>query len=359
MNLHAQLENGLYRVKNFKTERYVYVLDNTGSINYSTTSADMGAMELWKDLDRCVDHPGSIIQVVNVAENKYNLKSQGTSVWDIIQHNVMIYPSTGGTYQIYASQGSLGKYLSDEETTDVPDGQMGTTNKGDYRKWVAVPMDNEENYFGVRPILTNGEKYYKTFYADFRFSLLGEGMKAYKVTEVYKHIACIEEITDGVIPAQAPVMLECGSSNCADNKLALSVRDNQSLQGTNLLKGVFFNNPYRPRSKDARTANDPATMRVLGLTKEGKIGFVTSTESYIEANSAYLSVPEGTPAELILMSREELDAYKTTDGIMDIEQKTADKAIYNLSGIKVADSLNELQQLPAGVYVVNGKKVIR
>ena len=37
--------DGYYRVHNKKTSRYIYVLDNTGSINVQTASADMGAIE--------------------------------------------------------------------------------------------------------------------------------------------------------------------------------------------------------------------------------------------------------------------------------------------------------------------------
>ena len=359
LNVSAQIKDGLYRVKNYKTDRYVYVLDNTGSINYSTTSADMGALELWKDLDRCIDNPASIIRVVNVGDNRYDLQSQGTGVYDMISHYVMIYPYGDGTYQLYASQGSLGKYLSDEETTNVPDGQLGTTNKEEYRRWVPVPMDNETNYFGVRPTLKSGEKYYKTFYADFRFKMLGEGMKAYTIKEIYKHIVAIEEVTDEIIPANTPILLECSSSEARDNKLELYVGDKSKLNRTNLLKGVYFNNPYRPKSKDARTAYNANTMRVLGLTEKGEIGFVTSTEQYVAANSAYLSVPEGTVSELIFMSPEELDKYKLEDGIMDIHAGATSKAVYTLSGLKVAGKADDLNSLPSGVYVVNGKKVIR
>ena len=359
LSINAQIKNGLYRVKNYKTERYVYVLDNTGSINYSTTSADMGAMELWKDLDRCIDNPASIIQVVNVGNNNYDLQSQGTGVHDIISHYVTIYPYGDGTYQLYASNGSLGKYLSDEETTNVPDGQLGTTNKGEYRRWLPIPMDTESNYFGLRPSLQCGSKFYQTFYADFRIKTLGEGMKAYTVKEIYKHIVAIEEITDEVIPANTPVLIECSSNQAGDNKLELFVRDKSQLGRTNLLKGVYFNNPYRPKSKDARTAYNGNTMRVLGLTENGEIGFVMSSDPYIAANSAYLQVPEGTASELVFMSPEELEKYKLESGIIGVSGVSVAKAVYTLSGLKVAEKVEDLHTLPAGIYIVNGKKVIR
>lgn len=40
--------DGYYRVKNVGSERYITVRDNRGSVNVGTTSADMGAVELYK-----------------------------------------------------------------------------------------------------------------------------------------------------------------------------------------------------------------------------------------------------------------------------------------------------------------------
>ena len=142
---YAQLQNGFYRVHNYATERYVYVYDNTGKINISTASADMGAIQLWKNHNRTLSDPASIIYIEDKGGNMYNLHSQGTSVHEIIGYNVMVYPK-GDTYQLYASNGSIGKYLADDETSNVQDGQLGTIAKGDYRKWVATPVNLEDNF---------------------------------------------------------------------------------------------------------------------------------------------------------------------------------------------------------------------
>ena len=88
----AQLKNGFYRVHNYATNRYVYVYDNTGKINVSTTSADMGAIQLWKDHNRTISDPASVIYVENKNNNVYNLHSQGTSVYEIIGYHVINYP---------------------------------------------------------------------------------------------------------------------------------------------------------------------------------------------------------------------------------------------------------------------------
>ena len=350
---YAQLEKGFYRVHNYKTERYVYVYDNTGKINISTTSADMGAIQLWKDHSRTISDPASVIYVEPKGNNKYNLHSQGTSVVEIIGYHVMIY-AKGDSYQLYAE----GKYLADEETTNVPDGQLGTVNKGDYRKWVAVPVDQDANYFGIAPNFTIGNTYYEPFFADFAFSFANEGMKAYYVSETYKHIAVIKEIKDEFIAANTPVIIGCGSNEPSSNKLNLFTNKGNQIND-NMLKGVYFNNARRPKSKDARTKYDANTMRVLGTTAEGKLGFVISKDEYLAANEAYLSVPADSPEEFVLMTEEELAAYKETEqgqSISTIKTGNNTKGVFSVTGVKVADKIDG--SFPKGIYIVDGKKII-
>lgn len=352
--VNAQLEKGYYRVHNYKTERYVYVYDNTGKINISTTSADMGAIQLWKEHNRTISDPASIIYVEPKGNNKYNLHSQGTSVVEIIGYHVMIY-AKGDSYQLYAE----GKYLADEETTNVPDGQLGTVNKGDYRKWVATPVNLEDNFFGIKPNINIDNTYYEPFFADFAFSFANEGMKTYYVSETYKHIAVIKEIKDEIVAANTPVIIECESDEPSSNKLNLYINQGNKIN-SNMLKGVYFNNKRRPKSKDARTKYDANTMRVLGITSEGKLGFVVSNEEYLAANEAYLSVPVDSPEEFVLMTEEELAAYKENEQGQSINSVKTDhdvKGVFSITGLKVADKIEE--SLPKGIYIVNGKKIIK
>ena len=43
---------GYYRVQNKVTERYIRVIDNRGSVNLSTTDADLGALETKKYFEK-------------------------------------------------------------------------------------------------------------------------------------------------------------------------------------------------------------------------------------------------------------------------------------------------------------------
>ena len=313
--LYAQIGNGFYRVHNVGTKRYAYVYDNTGGINISTTSADMGAIQLWKDHNRTISDPASVIYIENQGGTVYNLKSQGTSVHEIIGYYVNIYPK-GDAYQLYASSGGLTKYLADDEEANVPDGQLGTISKGDYRKWIVTPIDTETNYFGVCPNQIVGNKKYKAFFADFGFSFVNQGMKAYYISEIYKHIAVIKEIKENIVAANTPVIIECVSDAANGNKLNLHYTGGVT-PTDNLLKGVYFNNERRPKSPAARTKYDGNTMRILGVTSEGKLGLVTSTEQYLAANESYLVVPTDSPAELTIMTEEELAAYKNSENSGD------------------------------------------
>ena len=299
-------------MKNLATSRYIYVYDNTGKINISTTSADMGAIELHKDPDRRFSDPGSIIYVKYIYEKegikKYDLTSQGTGVHQIIGYYVQIFENPDLTYYVYAE----GFYLCDNETSSREFGFLGTDRKGDYRKWVASKLNDTDNYFGLAPTIELNGKYYQPFYAAFPFTL-SEGMKAYYISKVLPSAAILSEIT-GTVPASTPVLIECSSANTESNKLTLQMENATAISG-NQLKGVYFNNPDRQKSKDARTAYDPSTMRVLTV-KDGKLVYATDNSlDYLPANQSYLKVPAGTAETLTVMTEEEYQASALATGI--------------------------------------------
>jgi hypothetical protein len=52
--------------------------------------------------------------------------------------------------------------------------------------------------------------------------------------------------------------------------------------------------------------------------------------------------------------------FSDTNRIGELKSHPADSsAIFDLQGRKVADSVKDLQSLPKGVYIINGKKVVR
>ena len=304
--------DGYYRVHNKATSRYIYVLDNTGKINVATTSADMGAIELHKDTARLHYDPACIIyaQKVSTTDDIFDLHAQGTGVHDIIGYYVTVYQKAGGYYQVYAE----GKYLCDNETSRVEDGQLGTERTGDYRNWYINEVNNTDQYFGILPTVRLGNKYYKPFFASFPFSVVSSGMKVYYISEVHNSAAIISEAT-GVIPASTPVFIECSTQRPWQNKIAIGGTATASVS-SNKLKGNYFNNPDRQKSRDARVAYNPVTMRTLSVTPDGKLCFVKNTSlSYLSANEAYLPVPSTADDTLRVMTAAEYIAYTTAASI--------------------------------------------
>ena len=318
----AQLTgSGYYRVRNYGTGCYVWVCDNTGSINYAATSADMGAMQLWKGLDKAISEPASVLYFDNKGGNKWDVRAQSTGIYKIIHHYVDI-TSTGTSdgltfYQLSATEAGMTLYLSDVGGWGGDYNVLGTNGKGATRRWIVEPIDaSTDSYFGVQPSITVGDKHYAPFYAEFPFSFASAGMKAYVVSKIDGNIAVMKEITSSVIPGATPVLIECSSADKSDNRLNLLTTSSASVSG-NLLKGVYFCNEFREKSKDAIKAFDAQTMRVWNVNADGKLVLNTSTDRlhvnwwgddgnrYLLANQSYLPVSAGTADELVLMTEEE------------------------------------------------------
>lgn len=348
----AQLDgDGYYRVQNYMSERYVYVTDDKGKVNVSTTSADLYAIKLWKDLDKAIPDPASVIKIRNVG-SQYNLESQGTSLYDIIGFYVNIRSSSNGSYLAYATYNGAAEYIGDLEQSDSPDGVLSDVCTGLWRNWYIKPIKSDsENYFGVRPDFQANGKYYALFYAEFPFSFVSGGMKAYIVSKVGAGMAALREITTGIIPGATPVIIECASADPSGNRLELHNVDAAALSG-NMLRGVYFDNPAKNHYN--RLPNDPATMRVLTALADGSLAFVKAETDFMPANKSYLSVPAGTPDVLAAVSEADF-----TNGISEIPAACGSQAagVYTLSGTRLRES-GVTDGLPAGIYIVGGKKVV-
>jgi len=346
----AQLgADGFYRIRNYGTGNYIWVCDNTGSINYAATTADMGAMQLWSGLDKAISEPASVIYL-SEHDGRWDAEAQGTGVYEMIQHYVQVQylglVDGMSLYQIFATESGLTLYLSDDGRWSMKYefSLLGTKEKGAARRWVPELIDaSTDSYFGVKPSVTVGDKHYAPFYAAFAFSFASQGMKAYYITKVDGNIAVIKQIEQEVIPASTPVLIECSSTNPSDNRLNLLAGNFPALD-KNLLKGVFFCNEFRSASKDAITAFDANTMRVWSANADGKLVLSTSTDGlhinvrnddglrYLNANQSFLPVSEGTPEELQLMTESEYESY--------VIANTEYQLTYNVDGVEyMKDSL--------------------
>lgn len=324
----AQLAgDGYYRVKNNGTGYFIYINDNKGSLNVSTTSADMLAIQLYDGIENAVSEASSVLYFEKHGD-QWDIQSQTTGIYDIISRYISITQTAAGIYQVFATQGPMTSYLYDSGAADksIPYHSLGTTGTPANNRWKILPIDNStDNYFGVKPTLTIGNDYYAPFYAAFPFKFESTGMKAYKVTRIADNgCAIIEEIKEEVIPALTPVIIKCASTNTSANKLTLLRGSYPAITG-NVLKGnLFDNDDHDTKSAIARVKYDKNTMRVLCKTKDGKLGFNSDNSSlhicdfdgdgirYLNRNQAYLPVPAGTSSELTLMTEEEYLATSIT-----------------------------------------------
>jgi hypothetical protein len=99
-------------------------------------------------------------------------------------------------------------------------------------------------------------------------------------------------------------------------------------------------------------------MRLLGLRADGTVGFVKSSTEWLPANQAYLVVPEGTADELEIVDEFTADPETPEEpeipaSLTTIKQDASERVVYTLTGRRV-----RTQQLPAGIYMVDGKKLI-
>lgn len=351
---------GYYRVENYVTKRYISVIDNRGSIDLGSTTADLQAIRLDKAFERVCSDAASILYIQPVG-SEYNISAQGTSVYSIIDHYVKldVNGNSGGQklYMAYGEYNGAIRYLGDQmSVATVDEGKMSTNCRGDYRKWYILPVSADgDNYFAARPTVSANVGAYPglfcTLYASFPFSSYSTGMKIYTVDKVsgYGQVT-LKEIT-GVVAKDTPVIIMCDGELPQDNRLSVG-GDAGSISPNADLKGVFFNCGIGGHIN--RVAYDSNTMRVLGICADGSLGFITSDIDYIPANTIYLTVPSGSPAE-----------YKVVDeasftGIEDVIDDSVLKTVYTITGIKVGERMtaSELRQLPSGLYIINGKKVV-
>ncbi len=363
--LHASAalpEDGYYRVQNYKTDRYAYLTDNRGTFNYLTTSADLDAIQLWKGFDKAISDASTILYIDHISGSQYDLKGQGCGVYSMMGEYVNIRETSdmeGNPVYCYATVSGVTRYLGDAESTNKDKGSMSDGASGDYRLWRLLPVDDEnETCFGVQSTVDAGGEYWAPFYASFPFAI-ADGMEAYIVKTVdAEHAAVvIEPIEGGLVPASTPVLIKCVSNQPLDNKLDVGATA-PAVSG-NKMKGVYFCNTSYVHNNVLEY--DSTTMRVLCANADGKLVFGTDASlKNIPANTAYLPVSTGTSTELLVLTEAEYQEYIKSSALEDvIGEHSGPFDVYNLSGMRVRTQVTSIDDLPAGIYIANGKKVIK
>lgn len=114
LSAYAQLNgDGYYRAQSSEQGRFIRIIDNQGSVNLSTTDADLEALRTRAGFDNIVSDPSTIIYIKKMSTG-YDFQSQGTGSYSIISYEVNILDLHNNKYRCYASKGGLTKYLADQ-----------------------------------------------------------------------------------------------------------------------------------------------------------------------------------------------------------------------------------------------------
>ena len=366
------VDNGYYRVRNLTTERYIYVTDNKDYYDIAKDKEDFQGIQLWKDAAKAASNPASVIYIEKVNSDAYDLKAQGTGVHSLTGFYVNVDRKSNGTYEVSASRSGVTKYLSDDRSTSADQGKLGTSGTAKYRRWVVDKIDaaHATNFVGISPSIELNGKYYQAYYASFPFRTVSPGMHVYYICDSFGDEVLMQEI-EGDVPAGTPVIVECSSANASDNRIEPLLSSPKALTD-NMLCGVYFCNGKRPQqSVDAYTKFDATTMRILTVV-DGQLAFSDNAPERLEeilvndydlyeqvpaicvpANTCYFKANSKTPSQLFVI----------TDPALGIESIHTDKScnptaegVYSLDGTQYRQN-NDLQGLPAGLYIVGGKKI--
>ena len=190
-----------------------------------------------------------------------------------------------------------------------------------------------------------GEGGYATAYSD-NAVILPEGLQAAVITGVADGKLTIDYRYNGgdVIPAGTAVLVK-GEAGAHDYNLATS--DEQAVAG-NLLKGA---------ASDVTTEGDGCLFYMLSYdANHQNLGFYWAAEDGAaftsKAGKAYLALPQAASAGVT--------GYALDGTPVGIDQATTDAqapaVIYTVDGRLVQQT--DVKDLPKGLYIVNGKKVI-
>ncbi len=377
---YAQLNgDGYYRVKNSLSKRYISIIHDKSNSETMSGKADLGALRSFLSWDKVSSDPSTIIYFEKTGDGVdggkpseyYNFCGQGTSTMKIINHNIGLVNMGSGKYRCFAREGSY-FYLGDVNSDAAPEevGYLTSSGNSTNSNWNILPVSSTgDYYFGVKPTVEANGKYYATMFADFGFTPASSaaGMKVFYVDRIWNGNVIIREI-EGAVPAATPVVFICPSSSPSGNRLDIA-QNTATLPTENKLSGVYFCINTGEENHKEWVTYDPNTMRMLGVCSDGRPGFVTKTESdfkkeyafqpkaslmAIPANTAYLVVPAGSPAEMPLMTYEEYAAG--IDGVTVDGNPTSD--ITTLSGVTVRKKVTSTDGLRPGVYIWNKKKIV-
>ena len=187
------------------------------------------------------------------------------------------------------------------------------------------------------------------------YDLPVQGFRAYTLSENQVNPAAVHfEKVSGTLGAYRPYLLVAdGTPQLGGENLQVKADNSSSVLSAG---NYYFKGAVHDVVNWWLTSDHAYILQVDGLfhkvTSNNPSVTVPAYRAYISYNSH-----EGAKPLSIVFDGETTGIYGTTDGATD---GAADGAVYNLQGQRVADRLDDSvrRQIPTGVYIVNGRKVI-
>ena len=186
------------------------------------------------------------------------------------------------------------------------------------------------------------EEGFGTFYTDKNY-VLPQGLTAFGYTSIDGNntlTKSVEYVAGDIVPANTAVVVKGakGSYNYYNTEEAATKTIEK-----NLLKGVTTDTKIEAKSGVKRY--------ILTRADDGILAFYRTNTGNInvKANRAYLEVPTA-------MAVASFSLEGSATGINNVVTTTAKQGIYTISGVRL--NATTTKELPAGIYIVDGKKVI-
>ena len=312
---------------------------------------------------------------VTINDNKITSKVADNIKWNIsgnAEDGYTFYPNGNEKAWLYTTNTNNGVRVgtNDSKVFTINNGYLyntktsrfvGIYNSQDWRCYTLsqsgdFPSNIKEQSFAfyklVEPItLTISSVGYATLYYGDRDLVVPEGVTAntYKLNAAGDNVEILKTFNAGdVIPADCGVVLEADEKDKAQEfTFEVSKANVESLEG-NLLYGL---------DEEGQTVGPDGTtdyiFYMLSLDKNGEnVGFYWKNGGApftAKAHKAYLAIPKSSDINISAFSFDDLNGIKGIESDSIVENGE----IYTLSGIRMNG-----KQLPKGIYIVNGKKVV-
>lgn len=216
---------------------------------------------------------------------------------------------------------------------------LKVTNANNTQITKIVVYAKDETIAGAINIAT--EEGFGTFYTDKNY-VLPQGLTAFGYTSIDGNTLTksVEYVAGDIVPANTAVVVKGakGSYNYYNTEETATKTIEK-----NLLKGVTTDTRFEATSGVKRY--------ILTRADDGILAFYRTNSGTInvKANRAYLEVPTA-------MAVASFSLEGSATGINNVVTTAAKQGIYTISGVRL--NATTTKELPAGIYIVDGKKVI-